>query len=368
MKTFRMLFLSAATLMLAVSCLEENDPYNAGFFFRKPTSVVTAIYANSQGDSVSFFSYGNWAVNQEAAGGSWCSVGTTSGHGNTWYTFHVTFEQNTTGEGRGVRFNFTDTDHPSEASAAIVYWQYATRGDGTLGNAPDVKTISGTDGSEFVFTYDVLHRPTSLRINRGGTLLRSLSLSYNDRDSLLTVMDGSKTLVSMNYDRDFQPLVLRGSTDTISYETQYYSNGYPMTANNAFNLVHRTLTGQNTYYALLLGGQSLQPDSLHRADSLRIATIGSDNVANVKKWKLVYSQDDNRRQSVDVNQLIFGTEQCDPYQLLSLFRYTRNTSIVSEAIGENERISVSTVLNADRSVKTLHVSSQNGGITYTFDY
>ena len=189
------------------------------------------------------------------------------------------------------------------------------------------------------------------------------------------VADGSKRLVSASYDRDCQPLVLTGSTDTITYETQYYSNGYPMAANYAFNLVHKTMTGQNTYYALLLGGQSLMPDSLHCADSLRIATVGTDNVAEVNKWKLTYSQDDNRRQSVDVNQLIFGTEQCDPYQLLSLFRYTRNTSIVREMSNGDDGYEVEVELNANHSVSKMRIMRKSNGVSlpdtpleYTFEY
>ena len=171
------------------------------------------------------------------------------------------------------------------------------------------------------------------------------------------------------YAGDYQPQRLIGSGDTIGYYSQYYSNAMPVSASNAFNLEHHTFNGTNTYYAFKLGGQNLDPDSLHCADSLRIALVTTDN-AQVKKMKLHYSKGDNRCQSVDVNQLVLGAEQCDPYQLRSLFRYARNTSILSEVTTDKEadRITVATTLNPDRSVKTLTVGRAASEVTYTFEY
>ena len=37
----------AVSVTLLTSCLETDDPYNAGFVFRKPTQAVTAVYANN---------------------------------------------------------------------------------------------------------------------------------------------------------------------------------------------------------------------------------------------------------------------------------------------------------------------------------
>ena len=299
---------SVALLTLTTSCLSNDDPYNAGFFFRKPAYVGNAFFANNLGDTISLMSYGSWTVTRQGTdNSSWCSFTTTSGNGNTLYTFPVTFEQNTTGAGRGVQLYFSDTDHPGDASASIVYWQYATRGDGTLGSAPDVKRITGSDGSLFELTYDGQHRPLLLRVTKDDALVHSLSIFYNDRDSVLTVVDKSKTLTS-SYANDYQPQRLIGSGDTIAYSAQYYSNGMPASANSAFNLEHRTILGQNTYYAFLMSGQSLMPDSLHCADSLRIATVTTGQTV-IGKYRLYYSENDNRCQSVDVNQLIFGTEQ-----------------------------------------------------------
>ena len=369
---------SAALLTLTVSCLEEKDPYNAGFVFRKPTSVYNMLYANNQVDTISFMSYGRWSVNSSTnMGGNWCNFEYTSGHGSTLYTFPIHFQQNNTGIGRGVQLNFADTDHPGDASALVIFWQSATRGDGTLGNAPDVKTITGSDGSHFEFTYDDQHRPLSLRITKDEALVRSLSLRYNDNDSTLTVQDMTKTLTG-SYSKDYQPVRLIGSSDTVGYYSQYYSNGMPVSMVYAFNLEHHSYNGDNTYYAFKLGGQSLSADSLHCADSLRIA-VTTKETTQVTKMKLNYSKNDNRCQSVDVNQLVFGTEQCDPYQLLSLFRVARNTSIVSSIESDKGKCDVEVSLNADKSVAQLTVnrsgsilgneaSSQEPSVTYTFEY
>lgn len=352
-------------MALATSCLNNDDPYSAGFVFSKPTTVGTGIYANTQVDSISFFSYGSWSI---SGSDSWCKVNVTSGRAG-FYAFPVLFETNTSGKGRQNIFTLSDTDHPGEASAQFFYWQYATRGDGTLGTAKDVKTITGSDGSHFEMEYDDQHRPLSLRVSKDGSTLQSITIKYDDTDSIITVSDMSKVLTA-SYGRDFQPNTLTGNGDTIGYRSQYYSNGYTMPASQAFNLEHRTVMGNNAYYAVLLGGQSLLPDSLHNADSLRIARTESlyDTNPMVKKYKLVYSTADNRCQSVDVNQLVFGAEYCDPYQLLSLFRYTRSTSIVSRLSGDAETIEVAAELNSDRSVNKLVVTAGGETVTYTFEY
>ena len=372
MKTLRNLLAGAAVLVLAASCLNSEDPYEAGFIFRKPQYALTALFANNQVDTVSFISYGQWNVTRDASA-TWCKLEASVGKAYTYYTFPLLFEQNTTGEGRGTWFTFNDTEHPGEAYCSIAYWQYATRGDGSLGSAADVKTIMGSDGSHFELAYDAQHRPLSLRITKEDVLLHQLTLSYNDRDSVLTVQDRDKTLTG-SYSNDYQPKRLVGMGDTVTYASQLYDNYMAVSANYAFNLEHRTLLGNNTYYAYLLNGQSLTPDSLHNADSLSIARVTAAG-RNVQKCKLEYSAADNRCQSVDVNQLIFGTEQCDPYQLLSLFRYARSSRIVSKVTSAANSDIIEVECNANGSVRTLTVKRSSGGVvvadsplTYTFEY
>lgn len=354
----------AVSVALLTSCLETDDPYNAGFVFRKPSQAVNVVYANNVVDSVILFGYGSWRVSLVDGQSGWCAFDRTEGNAETIYSIPLRFQQNTTDNSRSATFRFYDATHPDDAYVSILYWQYATRGDGSLGSAADVKAITGTDGSRFEFAYDNQHRPTSLNISKDGTSLHSLSLNFNDDDSTLTVTNGSSTLRGA-YGNDYQPKLLVGATDTVGYYSQIYDGYYQASANYAFNIEHHSYGQSTKRYAMKLGGQSLLPDSLHNADSLR---IGTDHV--IEKLKLVYSQTDNRRQSVDVNQLIFGTEECDPYQLLALFRYARNTSIISEATGKNddERITVSATLNGNRSVNTLTVTRRGQSVVYTFEY
>ncbi len=370
MKTLRILLAAMATAALTTSCLNNDDVYNAGFYFYRPFRTVNALYANSVIDSISMFSYGNWSVStSSASGGNWLTMSVTSGRGSTVYSFPLTFKQNTTGESRYAEVNFIDQTHPYEGHATLYYWQYATRGDGSLGNAPDVTTISGSDGSLFELAYDELHRPTSLRATKDEQLLHSLTISYNDHDSIITVDDRGNRLVG-GYGVDYQPRRLVGEHgDTIGYFNQYYPTGYPMEFSQAFNLEHRSSRGTHSAYAFLMGGQDMSPDSLYCADSLRIATTVGGTML-ISKMKLRYSNTDNRRQTVDANQLLFGIEQCDPYQLLSLFRYARQGRIVSEAtaVSEADAITVATTLHADGSVHTLTVSHRGNDVVYTFHY
>ena len=311
-----------------------------------------------------FFSYGNWQASLVDGQMGWCTLDQNQGKAETIYSFPVRFAQNTTGSSRKAQFRFFDANHPNDAYVSILYWQYATRGDGSMGSAADVRAITGSDGSRFEFTYDEQHRPTSLNITKDGTGLHNISLRFNDADSILTVTNGMRTMRG-TYGNDYQPNLLVGENDTIGYYSQYYDGYIQASANYAFNIEHHSYGQPTKRYAMKLGGQSLLPDSLHNADSLR---IGTDHV--VESLKLHYSNIDNRCQCVDVSQLIFGTEDCDPYQLLALFRYARNTSIVSEATGKNddERITVSPTLNANGSVSTLTVTRRGEQIVYTFEY
>lgn len=362
----------AATAMTALttSCMNDDDVYNAGFQFYRPLRAVNTLFANNTLDSISMVSFGNWTVSSSSAsGGQWLSVGASTGKGNVYYTIPVTIKQNATGESRYAEVTFTDQNHPTEGHATIYYWQFATRGDGSMGNAPDVKTISGTDGSRFELAYDELHRPVSLRATKGDQLLHSLDISYSDRDSTLTVNDRGNRLTSA-FAADYQPRMLVSEQgDTIGYFPQYYASGFPMATNVAFNFEHRNSMGIRSARAYLMGGQDMSPDSLHCADSLRLVS-NVDGTPQLKKIKLHYSKADNRHQTVDANQLLFGIEQCDPYLLLSLFRYARQTSIVSAITtdAEADRIDATTTLNADGSLRTLTVSHQGSEIVYTFEY
>ena len=77
----------------------------------------------------------------------------------------------------------------------------------------------------------------------------------------------------------------------------------------------------------------------------------------------------NRKQSVDVNQLIFGVDNINPYLLVGFYRYARCSYIYETAEDTNTKFTVTTELNSDESVKTLTVGREDGSsITYTFEY
>ena len=112
-------------------------------------------------------------------------------------------------------------------------------------------------------------------------------------------------------------------------------------------------------------GCSLAPDSIHNVDTIYYYKDGEFE----RKLGMTYNSAlDNRYQSVDVNQLLLGVEECNPYLLASLFRYTRNTYIISEAKNDEEQITVYTALNNDKSVSALRVTRGSETITYTFNY
>ncbi|MBQ2360553.1 MAG: hypothetical protein II398_06630, partial [Prevotella sp.] len=68
-------------------------------------------------------------------------------------------------------------------------------------------------------------------------------------------------------------------------------------------------------------------------------------------------------------QLLEGVDNCNPYLLLSMMRFARFTSVISEAKGRYNTYQVGTETNSNGSIRTMTVKDQNGKtITYTFIY
>jgi hypothetical protein len=136
-----------------------------------------------------------------------------------------------------------------------------------------------------------------------------------------------------------------------------------------FNYRHVTAT-KNVLITHDFGekGVSLNSDSLRTIKQL----FFFENGKRVGNLELTYGQMDNRCQSIDANQLVRGVEECDPYLLASLFRYTRSTSILTKAKGkkgdDEVEYNVITQLNANKSINTMTVSDGVQNITYTFNY
>ena len=209
MNTLKTLCAMGLGAVLTTSCLTNDDPYTAGFSFLKPTNGSGLLYANNVSDTIVMFSYGDWAANNYTGyTNSFATLSVKSGHGGAYYAIPISFTQNTTGEGRMAGYTFTDTAHPGDAYSYLLYYQYATRGDGSLGSAADVRAITGSDGSLITLAYDELHRPTSLTMKKGDEVLQSLAISYNDRDSIMYVNDRGNEYQSFYYN-DYQPAILR---------------------------------------------------------------------------------------------------------------------------------------------------------------
>lgn len=376
MSKMKKVFLFAKLLaVLAMSvqltaCLGDDDPYSAGFQFTKPSSVRTPIYANTTTDTLEMLCLGPWQITNDTPEATWCTLDETKGRGNTIYAFGVHFEQNTTGKARLVQFTIVDTAHPSDAHASWQYLQYATRGDGSLGTAPLVKGIKSSDGWDITVGYDEKDRPIQMTVKGPDVATQRYTMDYNEQTSKLSVNTGSSTMTG-TMDNGYQTERLVGGGDTLGYVSQYYSNGMQMPMAYAFNYVASSIR-RTQAFAYLFGGKSLSPDSLHTADSLIYLNRWKleERPQTIERYKLEYSQTDNRCQTVDANQLVFGMDHCEPLQLLSMFRYCRSTSIISRATAVDGTIDVTTELNADRSVRSMVVrdSRKNTEVTYKFEY
>ena len=360
MKIEKLILGAMAILMTMTSCFDDKEQYSAGINFARPRYLNNGIYANTTLDSVVMFSYGKWSVS--LSDGTWVRMGTTQGSGNVIYRFPVSFDQNNTGKSRQCMVRFYDVEHPDVASI-YYYIQYATRGDGSFGNAPAVKKITGSDGSIFEIDYDNLFRPVNLTMSKNGTPLRNITLNYDDKDSSLVVYDGDEKYMC-TYAPDYQPYSLKSSTDTIGYY-MVPNKYYYLPINTAFSYEHHKsgkVVNASTYF---LNGRSLSADSIHVADSIFHYANGEIR----EKVKPIFSNVDNRCQTVDVNQLVDGVENCDPYLLMSLFRYARHTSILREVASATRHQTVEVLLNADKSVSRMTVNTDGGAsIVYNFEY
>lgn len=373
MKTLKNL-LTAATLMPLFAACIGSETEQAGF----STVAFTIPYANSTNGMIAFATYGKWHITQNS-GNNWCNIKTMEGAANMIYQIPFTVTSNTTGEARNASFTLQDNAN-EDIKINFQLYQYATRGDGTLGNADMIKRIEGTDGSLITAGYDDLYRPTSLTIEKNGTMLRNLEISYSDEsDSTVTVNSTrigatAPTMLTSKYDMGYQPIKLTSSTDTVCYREQGYLYG---SSSFAFNVEERYKGGEYTVQALKLNSQqSLAPDGKHVSDSLRYMHRYADGTVLIEKLKLTYSSRDNRKQSLDINQLLLGVEECNPYTLISMFKHARNSSVISEAESEKSRLTMKTTANADGSINTLTVTRKpviNDGaepetVTYTFSY
>ncbi len=369
MKSIKTLLCGGLVCLLATtSCLSDQENYRAGF------PVIGArhayVYANNLVDSFRLVSYGPWRIDMKSNDGNWCRLAQLSGKGYTDYTFGVTFSENTTGHSRTAIFSVTDTEH-TDISANFGFLQYATRGDGSMGNAAEVRSIKGSDGTAISLTYDRLHRPLTLDIQKNGEVLHSLAITYNDLDSTISVRKQGGNVLTARMSQDYQPAeALVANGDTVMYRTQIGSLEQMYSSVVAFNVEYRQARNAYMAQAIRCSRQSLAPDSIHNSDSLRYQHRYADGTVYTQFLKLIYSKADNRYQTVDVNQLLLGIEECNPYQLISLFKLGRNSNIISSATSDHDEITVTAELNSNKSVSRLSVKHRNDEqpVIYDFTY
>ena len=415
-----MKFLNAFRVCLGMSLLlvacEKAEPLTQYIIsVHKPITgdlAISNLYANQTSDSLVFSTNRPWVITTYRGDDSWITInGAKQGKANMICHYGVTFTPNETGNARIAIFRITDSEEPDKAYTSFSYQQYASRIDGSLGNAPLVKTIKGSDGSEINISYDKNARPLLLSL-KGNQTERNLDLSYNDYERKVTVKETSRfsykdTTYLVNnvvQEGEYQQLSFAGvdnafydpyclvnlSTTSkasmqcsvngdlkrsamvdrlVEYRPFYINDVFAVTFENAFKVLD--LCGPfNTQYGIFYNGNgSLVIDDTHVADSMAIYRVYSDKHYVYETYTLSFGNVNNCATNIDVNHLIEGVDNCNPYMLLSMMRFARFTSVISEAKGKYNSYQVETTTNPNGSVKTMTVKDKNGqAITYTFVY
>lgn len=413
MKIIKTIFAAMAAVALVASC-EEQEP--SSFY-----SIQVALphtgnypigykYANEYSDSLKFLSYSPWKIEQTEGDEGFVTInGQTSGKGNMIVSYGVTLSENTTGKSRFATYQIVDSEDASRAKASLRYVQFATRQDGALGNAAEVKNISGSDGSNIDITYDNRHRPLSISMS-AGDMKREITFAYDDYENTVTATQSkyefsyADTLFTYNnvklngsYEDCFLPnvnsyiyqprllMTLNSSetalvntfNDTRNYIKQtmayqaFSNNGIEYSFANGFmvknSIGNKFAQAIGVYYN---SKSNLDVDSIYKADSIGVERVYSDNKHKSEMYKLSFSNISNRMTTVDANQLMEGVANCDPYLLLSFYKLARQSYVFAKAEGrKGARYTFDTKANADGSIKTLAVTDANGNkTTYTFSY
>lgn len=407
------IFAALAVVAMAASCDKMDSGSYYGIQIGKPVTADMPFgyaYANETEDSLCFLSYSPWRIELVEGDNSFVTIkGDLTGKAYTITKYGVEFEENKTGKSRYATFRIVDSEDASRARASFRFRQFATRQDGSLGNAAEVRTITGSDGSNISIDYDGKHRPTAISMS-AGEMKREIEFSYDERERTVTAKQTkyeftyADTLFTLNnltlegecIDRFlpgsnmyiFQPRMITGLESAggylvnnvdgrrtnVSQKIGYkgFSNGvYDYSFANGF-MINNTIGDKfvQAYGFYYNGKGSLEVDSLHRADSIGIERIYSDHSHKAEMYKMTYSNIDNRTTTVDVNQLMEGVANCDPFMLLSFYKLARQTSIMARAEGKKGTTYVfETATNADGSIKTVAVSDNRGKTTtYTFGY
>lgn len=406
-------FAALAVVALAASCDKVDPDSIYGIYINKPTTGNLPFgysYANETEDSLCFVSYSPWRIEQIEGDNSFVTIkGSLTGNAKTVTRYGVELKENTTGKSRFANYRIVDSEDASRAVASVCFLQYATRQDGSLGNAAEVRSITGSDGSKISIDYDGKHRPTAISMAADG-MKREIEFSYEEGGKMVkanqktyefTYADTLFTLNNLTLEGEFADRLLPTTNSNIyqprmlmslasgdgslvntannqhisasqKMEYQNFANGnYGYSFANGF-MVNNTIGNKfvQAYGIYYNGKGSLSVDSLHRADSIGVERIYSDYSHKAEMYKMTYSNIDNRTTTVDVNQLMEGVADCDPFMLLSFYKLARQTSVIAKAEGKKgTTYTFETITNADGTVKTVAITDNKGKkITYTFGY
>lgn len=413
MKIIKTIFAAMAAVALVASC-EKQEP--SSFYSIQVILPSTGNYpigykyANESSDSLKFVSYSPWKIEQTAGDEGFVTInGKTSGKQNVLVSYGVNFSENTTGKSRFATYQIVDSEDASRAKASLRYVQFATRQDGALGNAAEVKNISGSDGSNIDITYDLRHRPLSISMS-AGDMKREITFAYDDYENTVTATQSkyefsyADTLFTYNnvklngsYEDCFLPNVnsyiyqprmlmtldsneaslvntfndTRSNTKQAMAYQAFSNNGIEYSFANGFmvknSIGNKFAQAIGVYYN---SKSNLDVDSIYKADSIGVERVYSDNKHKSEMYKLSFSNISNRMTTVDANQLMEGVANCDPYLLLSFYKLARQSYVFAKAEGrKGARYTFDTKANADGWIKTLAVTDANGNkTTYTFSY
>lgn len=413
MKIIKTIFAAMAAVALVASCEEQGPSSFYSIQVALPHTGNYPIgykYANEYSDSLKFLSYSPWKIEQTEGDEGFVTInGQTSGKGNMIVSYGVTLSENTTGKSRFATYQIVDSEDASRAKASLRYVQFATRQDGAMGNAAEVKNISGSDGSNIDITYDNRHRPLSISMS-AGDMKREITFAYDDYENTVTATQSkyefsyADTLFTYNnvklngsYEDCFLPnvnsyiyqprllMTLNSSetalvntfNDTRNYIKQtmayqaFSNNGIEYSFANGFmvknSIGNKFAQAIGVYYN---SKSNLDVDSIYKADSIGVERVYSDNKHKSEMYKLSFSNISNRMTTVDANQLMEGVANCDPYLLLSFYKLARQSYVFAKAEGrKGARYNFDSKANADGSIKTLAVTDINGNkTTYTFSY
>ena len=179
--------------------------------------------------------------------------------------------------------------------------------------------------------------------------LNGLDNAFYDPYCLTSLSTTSKANMRCDYNGTIQRSAV--VDHLIEYRSFYMNDVFPVSFENAFKVLDQCGPFYTQYGIYYNGNGSLTIDDTHVADSMAVYNVN------------------NCATNLDVNQLLEGVDNCNPYLLLSMMRFARFTSVISEAKGRYNTYQVGTETNSNGSIRTMTVKDQNGKtITYTFIY